>query len=41
MIALALVLAMAPAGCVTADQQAAINANIVTTTQNVVASIMR
>lgn len=36
MIALALMLAFAPAGC-TADQQASFNANLVTTTQNVVA----
>jgi hypothetical protein len=36
MIGLALMLAFAPAGC-TADQQASFNANLVTTTQNVVA----
>jgi hypothetical protein len=35
--ALALALATPLAGCLTADQQAAINANLITTTQNVVA----
>jgi hypothetical protein len=37
MIASALVLAVAPAGCVTQAQQDAINANLITTTQNLVA----
>ena len=37
MIALALTLAVAPAGCVTQAQQDAINANLITTTQNLVA----
>ena len=36
-LASALALGLALGGCVTADQQAAINANLITTTQNVVA----
>jgi len=36
-LVVAMALALGLAGCVTADQQAAINANIITTTQNVVA----